>query len=357
MGLEVLVIGLGPGAEGVRQAEHGVVDVAAEGVQPLQAFLVCAGLHVDGTRAHAALLVDGADVGGQAYRRFAHAGLAGEGVLADDAGAALGVQGDQFQAGLDVAGDVLHRGEAAPGDDLLQVLRLVQALLQFLVAALPVGHRQVPGQRVVRRHVDHGAGDGQGGERVVGRRLDDGIAAQHHVAQDGQQRQPGGVARDDMQGARAEAAHFKFGAVEQALLDPAFQVLDAHRVFHLFGDRFTGEQLAQAHVAALDHAGGDRRRQVGQLARFLQVRVAVEFQAFAEGLGVVEDVLEAERIQVGEPGRVTQRQLVDVLVRIGGLEDQVAATAAHVDQVVGDDLAADDHWRNRFAHGVSPLRC
>ncbi|MNC44015.1 hypothetical protein D3C75_929060 [compost metagenome] len=184
-----MVISLGHSAERVWQSLHGVVDITAKRVQLCQAGLVGAALHVDHSGAHATFLVQRTDVAGQAYSGFAHGCFADEGVLANDAGAAFRVEGDQFKTRLDVLGHVLHRGVAAPGDDLFQVLRLIQALFESLVATFPVSHAEMLGQRVLRSHLDHGAGDGQGSERVVGRRLDDRVAAQHHVADDGQQRQ------------------------------------------------------------------------------------------------------------------------------------------------------------------------
>ncbi|MCY1462645.1 hypothetical protein D9M71_804430 [compost metagenome] len=90
---------------------------------------------------------------------------------------------------MDVLADMFDRCETAPGDDLLEILRPVQFRFEFLVAAAPIGNADMPGQRMVWGHVDHGAGDGGGGERVIGRRFDQRIAAQDHVAHDGQQRQ------------------------------------------------------------------------------------------------------------------------------------------------------------------------
>ncbi|MNT02321.1 hypothetical protein D3C72_1368140 [compost metagenome] len=209
---------------------------------------------------------------------------------------------------------------------------------------------------MVGRHIDHGAGDGQRGERVVGRRLDDRVAAQHHVADDGKQRQAGRVAGDDMQGARAKAADFQFGAIDQLLRHPAFQVLDADRAFHGFGDCLARQHVAQAHVGALDHGRGHRRGVVGEGAGFLQVRVGAQVKAFAEGFGVVEDIVEAELVRVGKAGRIAQRQLVEILVGVRGQEGQVAAAAADFDEVVGDDLAADDHRRDGKGLGLGHVR-
>ncbi|MNN00144.1 hypothetical protein D3C81_1127280 [compost metagenome] len=350
MGFQALVITLGRGTEGVGQTEHGLVDVLAKDVKALQPLLVRAALHVHHARADTAFLVDRADIGRQTHGGFAHVRFAVEGVFADDAGAAFGVQRDQFQARLDVASDMLHRSKTTPGDDFLEVLRLVQALLERLVATFPVGDTQVFGQRMVRGHVDHGAGDGQCGERVIGRCLDDRIAAQDHVADDGPQRQRHRVAGDDVQGARTEAAHFKLSAVEQGLRHPAFQVVDTDGTFGHLPDQLTRQQVLQAHIGALDDARGGRRSQVRQLAGFLQVPVFVQGQAFAERHGIIENVLEAQAVQIRKLGRVAQRQLVDVLVGIGGEEAQVTAAATHFNQVVGDHLTTNDHRCNGVGH-------
>ncbi|MNP70480.1 hypothetical protein D3C76_1667160 [compost metagenome] len=89
----------------------------------------------------------------------------------------------------------------------------------------------------------------------------------------------------------------------------------------------------------------------------MQVGVAGEVEALAEGLRIIEDVLEAERVQVRQLGRITQRQLVDVLMCIGSEEGEITATTTDFNQVIGDDLAADDHRRDRLGHGVSPRKC
>jgi hypothetical protein len=140
------------------------------------------------TRAHAAFLIQRADIAREPQRRFLHRALVVERLAADDARAALRVERDQFEARLDIARDVPQRREPAPRDDLLDVVRLIEPRLERLVAALPVRDAQVARERMIGRHVHHRARDGERGERIVRRRLDDRVAAQDHVAQNRDER-------------------------------------------------------------------------------------------------------------------------------------------------------------------------
>ena len=125
----------------------------------------------------------------------------------------FGIERDQLEPGLDVARHVLHRREAAPGDDLLDVLGSVEPLLDRGVAALPVGHREVAGERVARRDLGQRARQRHRGERIVRRHLDDRVAARDRVADHRDRRDEPAVAGRHVQRARAERAHAQLAAV------------------------------------------------------------------------------------------------------------------------------------------------
>ncbi len=175
------------------------VDQLAQLVRLLQSGVVGSRERVDHPRIGTALLVGNADINGGPSRDFVQGGLIGERLGADDGGTALGVKRDELQPGLDVARDMLDRGQSAPGDDLFDVLRLVQSLLDRGVPALPVADRQVFGDRVIGGHVRESAGDRKGGQRVVGGGLDDRVAAGDDRAQDGDRGNQAAVAGRDVQ--------------------------------------------------------------------------------------------------------------------------------------------------------------
>jgi hypothetical protein len=112
------------------------------------------------------------------------------------------------------------------------VLRPVEPLLDGRIAALPVGGRQVARQRVVGVELAHRPGDGHRRERVVGWGLDEGVAAGHGVADDGHPGEHGAVAGHHVHGPGPEGAGPLPPPVDQALLDPALEVLDADGALH-----------------------------------------------------------------------------------------------------------------------------
>jgi hypothetical protein len=66
--------------------------------------------------------------------------------------------------------DVLDRDEAAPGDDPLDVARVIDFLPYFLVTTLPVDHAQMPGERVLGIDVDHGLCERSHSQQIIGGR-------------------------------------------------------------------------------------------------------------------------------------------------------------------------------------------
>ncbi len=135
----------------------------------------------------------------------------------------LGIEGDQVDARLEIAGDMADRGETAPGDDLLDVPRLIEGGFDLLVAALPVGGAQMAGDGVVGVDIDHRSHDRHGRHRIIGGQLDDGVRARERGPQNGEECDPRRISGDDMDPPGPEGAQIEHLATPQILRNPAFQ--------------------------------------------------------------------------------------------------------------------------------------
>ena len=226
LALELAVIMLGLGRDHLRKRQHRLVGFLAQLFQLLDGLVISAAHHVNQPAGRAGNLVAGGEIGRQTPADVDHRLLALQRLGTDDACRTLGIEADQLDPRLDIFGDMLDAGEAAPGTDLFNVVRLVDLRFQCLVTASPIGHREVLGDRVIGRHVDHSAGNRPGGERIVGGHLDNHVAARHRTADHRQCAQHRAIARDDMQLARAIGADADGAAVE-LLFDPAFEMIDA----------------------------------------------------------------------------------------------------------------------------------
>ena len=122
------------------------------------------------------------------------------------------------------------------------------------------------------RHVDHGARDRERGERVVGRRLDDRVAARDLVADDRQRRDSPGCCRRRC-GRRAPKRGCTRSVPSTAVcLDPALEVLDADVVSAT--SMITCARSTRAGAGSrLSEGRVSMARQVRGLARHLHVRV------------------------------------------------------------------------------------
>ena len=306
----------------------------ARGVRPAH--------RVDDARVGAPLLVGNADVGGGGARDFTRGFVVAERLAPDDRRAAFRVERDHLQAGLDVAGDVLDRRETSPGDDLFDVLGPVQRLLDGKVAALPVRDREMLGDWVARCDVGEGAGDRDRSQRVVRRRLDDGVAPGDHRAQDRHRRHQAAVARRDVQHPRPERPHPQLASVGQSLAHPAVEVSESDLAVGDFEDVGPREQRLQHLIAVLEHVRGQRVGQQRRLVGLLQVGVGVEHERVAERFKHVEDFAEGDVVQVGHRHRTRQWQAVHVAGHIGRLELGGTAACAEGHQVVGDQFAPQE---------------
>src|SRR5664279_675834 len=126
-------------------------------------------------------------------------------------------------------------GEPAPCDDLFDLARIIELRLNPLVPALPVGNRKMTRDWMIRCHLDHRARDRGGGQRVVRRRLYDRVRSCDRVADHGTHAHDRHIAGDYVNRASAYRADAQFGAriTSTGLLDPAFEIIDAH---HTLGD-------------------------------------------------------------------------------------------------------------------------
>ena len=84
--------------------------------------------------------------------------------------------------------------------------------------------------------------------------------------------------------------------------------------------------------------------------------VAVDVEPGPEFLEIVENLLEAQLVEILHTGGVAERQLAHQRVRVGCQEGDVATATAKLDQIGIDDLTADDRITDRLnTHRRSPV--
>ena len=142
---------------------------------------------------------------GVAHRAAHHLLQVRERLAADQADSVARVEGDRLGEGR-ALGDRLHRIGSAPHHDAVVASRQEQRRLELLVAARPVEHRQVAGERVVGKGVGGQLGQvGAGQSRPVGQ-LDGGRGLGPEGAQQRGQRHQRRVAGGDVKLARRQRA-------------------------------------------------------------------------------------------------------------------------------------------------------
>src|ERR1700733_12684155 len=110
---------------------------------------------------------------------------------------------------------MLDGGESAPRDNLFDILWLVQFLLERLIAALPIGDRNMLGDWVLRRHFRHSAGNCERGKWIVCWRFNDRITASDSIANDRCDGHHGAIARDDVKATCAEGASERTSSIPE----------------------------------------------------------------------------------------------------------------------------------------------
>ena len=137
---------------------------------------------------------------------------------------------------------------------------------------------------MIRCDVGERARDRNGGQRVVGRRLDDGVAPGDHRSQDRDRRDQATVACRDVQHPGSEGAHPQFSSVGQRLWHPAVEIAESDLSVGDLEHVGAGEQRSQDLVAVLQHFRRKRVRRERRLVCLLKVRVSVEVQCIAQSL-------------------------------------------------------------------------
>ncbi len=343
-------------AEIVGQGLQRPVGQLAEPIDARQSLVVGAGIHIDHTGIHAGFLVHDPDIKSQTHGDPGQGLIVGKGLAPDDGGALLGIECDEINTRLEITGDMTDTGETAPGNDLLDAGRIVNGIFDPFVATLPVGHRQVTGKRMLRCHIDHGAGHRRRGQRVVGRRLDEGIGTGKSIADNGHHPDGRYIAGNHVHAPRPERAHRNPDTGRCAgLLDPALQIVDAHQAVGHLADNIPVKIGGNFFVVMAENGLGEPRRPAGHAEGFLQVGVIGQSQALAQRLQVIQDIVECQPVEVRHLRRRRQGQLIQVRRHIRATEFQVAAAATENRAAVLDDPPADNQ-RNLplLAHGHSP---
>ena len=109
-----------------------------------------------------------------------------------------------------------------------------------------------------------------------------------------------------------------------AALDPSLEIGDPDRLIGDLPDHLGVEQARELLEGGPHQRRGHVGPVLGAVERLLQVLVAVEHQAGPELGEEVDDLVEAELVDVAQGARVPERQPVQEARRIGGLEAAAA---------------------------------
>ena len=137
--------------------------------------------------------------------------------------------------------------------------------------------------------------------------------------------------------------------------NPSVEVVQPDLSVGDFGDIVPGKQRPQHAIAVPQHLG---RQHIGYQRGFvglLQVRVRLEIQRVAEGGKHIEDLVEAQLVEVAHVRRAAQRQSLDVLAHLGRGELRCADAGIERDEVVGDDLSPQEQRDRVSDHRSTPF--
>src|SRR5690625_1137732 len=133
---------------------------------------------------------------------------------------------------------------------------------------------------------------------------------------------------------------------------PVIEVIDTNLGIGEFTHRLPAKQPWQSDVhGAQDgfrHGIGDKASLVG----FLQVDIVLKLQRASEFGEHIEDLVERDLVKVGHGRWVAQRQRMHMLDRVGCFE-AVTLAGAELDQVVGNQLTADEQRHREGRHANS----
>ncbi len=208
----------------------------------------------------------------------------------------------------------------------------------------------MPGDRMVGGHFNHRAHQRGGGERIVRRQLDDGVRPGKRVADHRQDADNGRVAGDHVDAARAERAGARGQAGDRArsLIDPAFEIVHAAATLDHRAHSGAAEHRPEPRVVEVQDAFRQAGRDTRQAKCLADVRVRVEIEPLPQLDQIIQNVLEAECIEVRHVRRRAQGQLADVPGDVRGTEVHTAAPAPMLHSGIVYDFAADDQWDAEF---------
>lgn len=199
------------------------------------------------------------------------------------------------------------------------------------------------GDRMVRIEVDHRSHDRRGGERVVGRRLDEAVTLRQRRADHGDACGDGHVAGDDVHVAGADGAHTERRCSRPPQLDPPVEVGLADHLVDLAAEAVPVERRGELLVHRPEHTLGHLTRFEREPERRLHQRVLVERKARTQLGKEVDHLVDRRVMEVLQLARIAHDKLGGVLAGVGRPEAG-ACPATELDGVVTglDDPPPDD---------------
>jgi len=201
---------------------------------------------------------------------------------------------------------------AAPGNDPVEIARMIQLFLERGIAAAPVGGAPAAGQRVVRGHVEQGLAECNGGAQLVGGDLDERVPADQRIAQEGDRGDSGRIAGDDMHCRNSDRAHSDVPAIILRLFIPAVDMFTADGRDHGF------QPFARKHAASGGEAPvrilAKRPWHVGkglvEIERPFHMRIGARIEPVPEFEKEIDDLVRRQGIEFLQHVAVRQDQLV-----------------------------------------------